>query len=77
MKKALVFVLAVALVMGVAIPVSAANTNTNSTEPFLVSSTSKDCVVYFANEMHTLSDVAQEVLRTVWRRRTISSFPRR
>lgn len=61
MKKALVFVLAVALVMGVAIPVSAANTNTNSTEPFLVSSTSKDCVVYFANEMHTLSDVAQEV----------------
>ena len=61
MKKALVFVLAVVMVMGMAIPVSAANTNTNSTEPFLVSSTSKDCVVYFANEMHSLSDVAQEV----------------
>lgn len=61
MKKALVFFLAVVMVMGMAIPVSAANTNTNSTEPFLVSSTSKDCVVYFANEMHSLSDVAQAV----------------
>ena len=63
MKNALVFVLAVVLVMGMAIPVSATNTNATSTEtkPFLVSSTSKDCVVYFANEMHKLSDVAQEV----------------
>ena len=63
MKKVLVFVLAVVLVMSMVIPVSAANTNTNSTEtkPFLFSSTSEDCVVYFANEIHKLTDVAQEV----------------
>ena len=63
MKKALVFVLAVVLVVSMVIPVFAANTNTNSTEtkPFLVSSTSEDCVVYFANEIHKLTDVAQEV----------------
>lgn len=62
MKKVLVFVLAVVLVMSMVIPVSAANTNTNSTEtkPFLVSSTSEDCVVYFANEMHELSEEAKE-----------------
>lgn len=73
MKKALVFALAVALVVGMVIPVASADTNTDSTatnstvtnstvtKPFLVSSTSEDCEVFFANEMHKLSDVAQEV----------------
>ena len=61
MKRILAFVLTVMLLMGMAIPASAAGTGSAVTKPFLVSSTSKDCVVYFDNEIHKLSKTAQEI----------------
>ena len=63
MKRILAFVLTVMLLMGMAIPVSAAGTGSTVTKPFLVSSTAKDCVVYFDNEIHKLSKTAQEIFK--------------
>ena len=61
MKKFLAFVLTVILLMGMAIPASAAGTGSAVTKPFLVSSTAKDCAVYFDNEIYKLSKTAQEI----------------
>ena len=59
MKRVLAFVLTAILLMGVVVPASAAGTGSTETRPFLVSSTSEDCAVYFANEIHKLPDSAQ------------------
>ena len=59
MKRVLAIVLTEILLMGVVVPASAAGTGSTETRPFLVSSTSEDCAVYFANEIHKLPDSAQ------------------